>query len=408
MRSRLGGASIAACRLSRAARWLPWALAIACWPLAVLPAEARPAAALLLDRMCAQTLRHNEEDRLFGLISLTVRTTIKYEGGLFSPDLIDDSIQDALDDMIGACTKIAATADIDRLGMVVEMIRAATIKRLQDPEKRYSETQTQKATAADLSEELSSSEIDSWLGALPARQRALALFLYASDVTPKEIADAVGLPPAALPIAFRNVKANLLRFFRAQWDTVAPPPIPAPPAMQYSVAGLALARLLKSAAAGPPLEDAMPMAPAAGPTARVTGISSDVYAGWSLLALVTGLPPERSLELDAPVLLAPDNPGQRRMIVTAFDEIGDPHDVPRRFLLQAYAIDAEKDGAGLRDSFHLGAATVDNPQALETLRNRTLSSIETARCLWHDYGTGPDPDCAARRVQSPRTRRGKP
>ena len=37
-------------------------------------------------------LRPNEEDRLFGLISVTVRATIKYEGGV-SPDLIDDAVQ---------------------------------------------------------------------------------------------------------------------------------------------------------------------------------------------------------------------------------------------------------------------------------------------------------------------------
>ena len=53
-------------------------------------------------------------------------------------------------------------------------------------------------------------------------------------------------------------------------------------------------------------------------------------------------------------------------------------------------LDADGEGAGLRNGFHLGAARIDNPEALRTLRNGALSSIETARCLWHDYGA-PDP-----------------
>ena len=79
------------------------------------------------------------------------------------------------------------------------------------------------------------------------------------------------------------------------------------------------------------------------------------------------------------------------MIIVAHDEISDPHDASRRFLLKAYAIDADKEGAGLHDGFHLGAATLDNPEARLTLRNPNLAAIEIARCLWHDYGTGVDP-----------------
>src|SRR5205823_15126420 len=116
----------------------------------------------------------------------------------------------------------------------------------------------------------------------------------------------------------------------------------------------------------------------------------DVYAGWSLLATVTRLPPERSLELADPILLEPDKPGRRRMIAIGAEEISDPKDNPRRFLLKAFAIDADKEGASLGDGFHLGAS-LDNAAALETLRNPSLAAIEIARCLWHDYGTGPDP-----------------
>jgi hypothetical protein len=79
------------------------------------------------------------------------------------------------------------------------------------------------------------------------------------------------------------------------------------------------------------------------------------------------------------------------MIVVGLEEISDPHDASRRFLLKAFAIDADKDGAGLRDGFHLGSATVDNAEARQTLRNPNLAAIETARCLWHDYGTAADP-----------------
>ena len=148
-------------------------------------------------------MRPNEEDRLYGLISLTARTTIKYQGGVFSPDLIDDAAQDGLGAMIDACPQIAKMPDAERLGMVVALIRDATLRRMQDANTGYGEAQTAKATAADLSEELSAPEIDAWLDALPARQRALALSLYASDATHDEITDAVGLPPDGLTGAAR-------------------------------------------------------------------------------------------------------------------------------------------------------------------------------------------------------------
>ena len=110
-----------------------------------------------------------------------------------------------------------------------------------------------------------------------------------------------------------------------------------------------------------------------------------------MLATIRGLPADRNLELGEPILVEPDRPGHRRMIVVGLEEISDPHEASRRFLLKAFAIDADKEGAGLRDGFHLGAATVDNPEAHQTLRNPNLAAIEIARCLWHDYGTAADP-----------------
>ena len=343
-------------------------------------ARAMPTEAMLLDRLCSQSLRANEEDRLYGLISITVRATIKYRGGVFSPDLIDDSVQDSLATILEACPTLAATDPTQRLGMAVGLISDATVKRMQNPRAGYSDRQTDRATAADLSQELSSLEIDAWLNALPARDRALAVFLYASNVTADEMAGAVGMPSTALATAFRGAKNSMLHFFRDEWGSVLPPPIPPGPAMEYQLAGASLADLLK----------ADPTRPAAAPAMRITGISSDIYAGWSLLATVTGLPPERGLDFAGPILVEPNTPGRKRMIVVGVDEIGDPHDTPRRFLLKAFGIDADHDGAGLRDTFRLGPV-IDNPQARQTLANRGLTAIETARCLWFDYGTARDP-----------------
>src|SRR5207248_1068462 len=124
------------------------ALAVALLSAAPADAQERPAAAMLLDRLCAQSLRPNEEDRLFGLISLTVRTTIKYQNGIFSPDLIDDAVQDSLGAITGACPQLAATDDFHRLGKAIELARDATLKRLQDPKADYNIRQTERATAA--------------------------------------------------------------------------------------------------------------------------------------------------------------------------------------------------------------------------------------------------------------------
>jgi DNA-directed RNA polymerase specialized sigma24 family protein len=364
------------------------AVALAAGLLGAAQAEAqerqRPAAAVLLERLCANKLRPNEEDRLFGLLSITVRTTIKYEGGVFSPDLIDDAVQDGLGAITAACPQLAATDDFHRLGKAVELARDATLKRLRDAKAGYSVRQTEKATAADLSEELSAPEIDAWLDGLPARQRVLALLLYAAGLTQQEMADAVGLPVPALPSASHRVKTDLLRFFRADTDNAPPPPVAPGQAIRYREAGQGLAALLQPGAA-PPATVHTP------PTVRITGISSDVYAGWSLFATVRGLPADRSLEIGEPILVEPDRPGRRRMIVVAADEVSDSHDASRRFLLKAFAIDADKEGAGMHDSFHLGAATVDNAEARQTLRNPNLAAIEIARCLWHDYGTADDP-----------------
>jgi DNA-directed RNA polymerase specialized sigma24 family protein len=341
-------------------------------------ADAPSADAALLGGLCADTLRPNEEDRLYGLISITVRATIKYRGGVFSPDLIDDSVQDALGALLDACPKIVAAAEAQRLGMAVGVISDATVNRMADPKSGYSDRQTERASAADLSEELSSQEIDAWLDALPARERALALLLYASNVTREEMADAVGLSLPALAVAFRGAKIDLLKFFREEWIDAPPPPTQPSPGMEYREAGVPLADLIR-----PDSGRAF--------TAHITGISGDIFAGWSLLATLPGLPADRNLDLAQPILVEPDRPGRKRMIVVGADEIGSPHELPRRFLLKAFAIDGDREGAGLHDTFRFSAAALDNPQAQQTLRNPSLTSIEIARCLWFDYRTGVDP-----------------
>ena len=378
------------------------AYGLALFMISAVPALAqRPEAAVLLDGLCADELRHNEEDRLFGTISMTVRATLKYEGGVFSPDLIDDAMQDAVANMVSACPKIKTTPDARRLSLIVDMTRDATVKRMQDKAADYSERETEQASAADLSEELSAPEIDAWLEALPPRRRALALFLYASNLKPKDVADAVGLPEAAVAPEFRGVKGDLLRFFRAEVTTAPPPPIPGAPGMEYRVAGQNLAALMQPPVPGPPLTPGAdpagrPVAPKPDPTGpkasvRITGIAGDIFSGWSLLATVTGLSPERGLDISEPVLVEPNAAGRRRMVVVAADEISDPHDQTRRFLLKAYAIDADKEGSGLQDSFRLSIAKFDNPRARDTLRSSRLAAIEVSRCLWADYGTGEDP-----------------
>jgi DNA-directed RNA polymerase specialized sigma24 family protein len=221
--------------------------------------EARPTAAMLLDRLCAGTLRPNEEDRLFALISITVRATIKYRDGVFDPDLIDDAIQDGLAAITAACPQIKATDDAHRLGRAVELARDATLKRLQDPKTDYSGRQIDKASAADLSEELSAQEIDAWLDALPPRRRAMALLQYASGFSRQEMAEALGLPQTGLDDGFRGVKTDLLKFFRAEADAM--PPAATGPAMQYRVGGQSLAGLLRPGAVRPDAVGAQPVAP---------------------------------------------------------------------------------------------------------------------------------------------------
>jgi DNA-directed RNA polymerase specialized sigma24 family protein len=396
MRDKRGAAGVRARRFGAPCRKLLWAVVIVlawsgvfAWPGAAPAQPVRPAAAVLLDRLCAKTMRPNEEDRLFGLISLAVRSTIKYQGGTFDPDLIDDSMQDALVAITAACSQLAATDDAYRLGRAVDLARDATLKRMLDPDTDYSDRRVAEATAADLSEELSAPEIDAWLDGLPPRQRALALLLYAAHLRDEQMADAVGLSPAALAGGFREAKTGLLKFFRADPGAVPvslDPPAPHRRAMEFSLAGPSLADLLKPQPSPPAPQPAPPAA-----TVRITGISSHFYAGWSLLATVTGLAPGQSLDIPVPILVAPDRPDKRRMIVVAADEVSDLHDTPRRFLLKAYAIDDAREGASLNDSFHLAAATIDNREAQLTLHNRALAAIEVARCLWHDYGTADDP-----------------
>jgi DNA-directed RNA polymerase specialized sigma24 family protein len=373
-------------------------------------AQIGPQAVVLIDRLCAQSLRTNEEDRLYGMISLAVRATIRYRGGEFRPDLIDDAVQDSLDGMIEDCPELTEADQSKRLTMAVEMIsdattkvldEAAAAKRSGDKDNPYNKPLPDKLTAADLSQELSTPEIDQWLESQPPRQRALSLFLYASDVTPQDIAAAIGEPAGALTRQAAASKNDLMRLYREDWGDR--PSGGRTPAMMYRETGGAGIAALMKASAGPAPAPAPaastddPAAPLPAPRAdgvlpalQVTGISNDLYAGWSLLATGRNLPRGQRLSISEPFVLQPDGQGIKRMVVTDIAEIGDPNAPVRHFLLKAYAIDAEADAAGLRDTFHVGPV-VDNEEAKKTLANNSLSSIEVARCLWHDYGTGQDP-----------------
>ena len=155
---------------------------------------------------------------------------------MFDPDLIDDSMQAALAAITAACPQLAATGDAYRLGRMVDLTRDATLERMHDPDAGYSARPVEKASAADLSEELSAHEIDAWLDALPPRERVLALLLYASPLGDQRMAAAVGLPPAALAAGFQEAKSGLLKFFRADPDAVpdrSNPPAPRGGAMAY-------------------------------------------------------------------------------------------------------------------------------------------------------------------------------
>jgi hypothetical protein len=80
-----------------------------------------------------------------------------------------------------------------------------------DKESRSPRRPAVKVTAADLSQELSSQEIDQWLDPPPPRERALSLFLYASNVTPKEITEAAGEEPGAIAHQLSASRADLLQ-----------------------------------------------------------------------------------------------------------------------------------------------------------------------------------------------------
>src|SRR5579885_3254448 len=306
----------------------------------------------MLRRLCGDGLRPNEEDRLFGMISLTVRSTIRYEGAKVSEELVGGAAEDAVSGLIAACPRLLAAAEPQRLGIAIEVIRDATRQRIaqgkEAPTRRLAARMPGRKTAADLSEALTPHEVDAWLDGLPPRQRALALFLYASDVTAKEEAEALGLPLAAVSAGAARSRQGMLSYFRDGEDGAAPPA-----------------------------------------AVRITGISPDLYAGWSLLAAVTGLPREQTLGVAAPFVVERDG-GGKRLIVTASAEITKPEAATRRFLLKAYTIDGDT-GVGLHETLHFAAATVDNPEALKTLANPNLSNVEIARCLWHDYGKADDP-----------------
>jgi len=400
------------------------------------PARAQlgPQSIDIIDRLCAQSLRTNEEDRLYGMISLTVRATISYRGGDPQRSIVDDAVQNSLDALLHECTALKAAAPAKRLDLAVNVIsdsttkvlaRAAEARRTRDKDSPYLRKPSGKVTAADLSEELSSQEIDQWLESMPPRERALSLFLYASNVTPRDIAEAVGEKPAGLSRRLDAGRTNLMHIFDENWQEPAAGGTRSGPAMQFTESGQGFAALMKPTAvpsaapapaenvpagnapaadAAPPVREAAPgQAPSAGSglgALKVTGISDVIYSGWSLLATARDLPRGQRVSVTQPFLLEPDSPHVKRMLVTDIAEIGDPNADTRRFLLKAYAIDADKDAASVRDSFHLGAPLA-NDEARKTLANPTLSSIEVARCLWHDFGTGPEPGLCRREAASP-------
>ncbi|HTW54325.1 MAG TPA: hypothetical protein VME45_20725 [Stellaceae bacterium] len=383
-------------------------------------AQIGPESIDIIDRLCAQTLRSNEEDRLYGIISLTVRGTISYRGGALQRNVIDDAVQNALDALLSDCANLKAADPSKRVDMAIAVVsdaatkvldKAAAARKSHHNDSPYAKTAEGKVTAADLSEELSSQEIDQWLDSMPARERALSLFLYSSKVTPKEIAEAVGEKPNTIARQFGASKADLMHIYDENWQE----PISGPnaePAMKYTMSGEGFAAAMtaaeKPAPTSPPAADATATAGGAPPAAipitaagtasprgglgslKVTGISDMIYSGWSLLATAQGLPRGEHIGVSQPFLLEPDSPNVKRMLVTGIAEIGNSDAETRRFLLKAYAIDADKEGAGLHDGFHVGAP-LDNAEAKKTLANPTLTSIEVARCLWHDFGTGPDP-----------------
>jgi DNA-directed RNA polymerase specialized sigma24 family protein len=268
------------------------------------PTATRSPDVALFDRLCTDTMRANEEDRLYGLISLTVRDTLGYNQIQITAPLVDEAVQDSLDDLIKDCPRLVTTDDAQRLGAVIDTILRATMARVLDREgtehgrrlrieqtaSERSEARTMReidrhlrrppgrATAADLSQELSSWEIDAWLDGLAPKERALALFQYASDVTPQEVADAVGIPAAAMRRDSTLARDQLLSYYREdESGSLAPPAIPGPgPAIEYREAGTPLTGLLQASAPGGTVPGPV--------TVRINGISSELYAGWSLLA----------------------------------------------------------------------------------------------------------------------------
>lgn len=385
-------------------------------------AQIGPQSVDLIDRLCAQTLRTNEEDRLYGMISLAVRATISYRGGEFQRNVIDDAVQNALDTLMADCPKLTAADPSKRVDMAVDTISAATTKVLadgagarksaaKDMGNPHAKKQAGKVTAADLSQELSSQEIDQWVNSMPPRERALSLFLYASNVTQKEIAEEVGEKPGAIGRQLATGKADLLHIYDENWQEPLSGP-KANPAMKYTEAGEGFEALMTAtekpatpAAPTPPpaadtTVDAAGAAPVRAPgnntpdngigALKVTGISDLLYSGWSLIATARGLPRGQRIAVTQPFLIEPDSSAIKRMLVTDIAEISDPDADTRRFLLKAYAVDADKEAAGLHDSFHVGPP-LDNAEAKKTLANPDLTSIEVTRCLQHDFGGAPDP-----------------
>jgi hypothetical protein len=67
-------------------------------------------------------LRVNEEDRLYGMISLSVRATISYRGGQFQRNMIDDAVQNSLDEPLTACSNLTAADAAKPVDVAIDVI----------------------------------------------------------------------------------------------------------------------------------------------------------------------------------------------------------------------------------------------------------------------------------------------
>ncbi len=302
----------------------------------------RPRRPAFAHKSCATT---EEDSALYGLISLTSSALppLASDAAKFRADQLDDYVQDALDKVSKDCPRIVTLNPARRLsGAVIADIRNAALRRLEESKhpvqsaaaspldrieaaelkeerklQRRASGPLGKATAADLSQELTSWEIDAWLDGLPPLQRTMALFEYASDVTPKDVAEALGVTEPTLKRDALGARARLLSYIHEDDDNALAPSSRKP--MEYRIAGMPIGGLMQP----------LPAPGVPRPSLRITGISTDLYAGWSLLATVVGLPSDKGLDLAGPMMVATDGTGERRMIVTAVASSKSPNPTTR-------------------------------------------------------------------------------